>query len=117
MQKSNLIYTFCFFILLLIGFNSISLLSANQYNIIPYPQKLVPQFGTFVLNSNTRILCDSNEPEVLKIAKQFTTQIKLVTGFNLNINNPSAASTDNVIVFQKNSNPDNPEAIHNKRAA
>jgi len=54
-------------------------LVASEYNIIPYPQKLIPQSGMFTFNKKTVILCP-NKPEVLKLAQQFATQFALVTG-------------------------------------
>ena len=109
MQKSNLSYTIRFFIIFMLGFNSISLLSANEYNLVPYPQQLSPKSGIFIFNSATRILCDSKEPEIHKLAQQFANQLKLVSGLNLKINEFSGIDTSNTIIFQKISDY-NPEA-------
>ncbi|MEI6753106.1 MAG: beta-N-acetylhexosaminidase [Paludibacter sp.] len=101
MRKANLIYTIRFFIVLMLLINSISLLSANEYNIIPYPQQLTPLNGTFIFNSETRISCDLKEPDILKLAQQFTNQLKLVSGLNIKINEFSGFDTTNTIIFKK----------------
>ena len=109
MQKSDFNKTIRVFIILMLGFNSISLLSANKYAIVPYPQKLVPKSGTFVFNSRTRIFCDSKQPEILKLAQQFATQLNLVSGISLKISE-ATTDTSNTIIFRKTSLQDNQES-------
>lgn len=109
MHNSSLINTIRIFVILILGFNSISMLSANSYNIIPYPQKLVSKQGVFVFNSGTKIYCDSKQPEVLKLAQRLASQLNLVCGINLNISNYSTDST-NAIIFKNANTQGNREA-------
>ncbi|MEI6555295.1 MAG: family 20 glycosylhydrolase [Paludibacter sp.] len=109
MQKSGFFKTVQLFIILMLSFYSISLLSANKYAIVPYPQKLVPKSGTFVFNSRTRIFCDSKQPEILKLAQQFATQLNLVSGISLKISE-ATTDTSNTIIFRKTSLQNNQES-------
>ena len=83
--------------------------SENKYNIIPYPQELIPRSGEFIFNSETRILCDLKQPDILKLAKQFSAQFQMVSGKNLKVTEILNADTTNSIVFQKTTNFQNPE--------
>ena len=95
-------------IYLLLGYFSFCTLSATEYNIIPYPKQLIPKLGSFTFNKRTAVLCPTKEPEILKLAEQFTEQIKLVTGLKLEIRDNASADTVNSVLFQ--SIPfDNPE--------
>jgi len=85
MQKSISNIQFRFFLFLTLVLISRSIYSSNQYNIVPYPQQLVPQSGQFVFNANTRVMCQSNQAEIYKLAQQFAAQLKLVSGINLKI--------------------------------
>ena len=96
-----------FFLVGVIGFSH---LAASEYNIIPYPQKLIPQSGMFIFNKKTVILCP-NKPEVLKLAQQFASRFALVTGIKLDVLHNSKTGATNAIIFQLITSPDvNPEA-------
>ena len=110
MQKSISNIQFRFFLFLTSVLMSTSIYSSNQYNIVPYPQQLVPQSGQFVFNAGTRVICPANQPKILKLARQFAAQLKLVSGFSLKIGEFKEADTLNAIIFQKLSNQDNIEA-------
>ena len=92
-------------IFFLLATTSYSHLAANEYNIIPYPQKLIPRTGTFIFNKKTVILCP-NKPEVLKLAQQFATQFALVTGIKLDIQYNSKTDAKNAIIFQQTTSSD-----------
>ena len=112
MQKLNSFFQIKIFVFLILGLYSTSSISVNKYNIIPYPQQLVPQSGEFVFNAKTQILCDFKNPEITKLAQQFAAQIKLVSGFNLKVVELAGADTSNVVLFQELSNQNNIEAYH-----
>jgi len=81
--------------------------SANKYNIIPYPQQLIPQSGSFVFNANTRVICDLNQPEIRKLATQFSEHFQVVSALKLNVS-PFQADTTNTLIFE-NTKTENPE--------
>jgi len=109
MIKSSFLFFHRFiWVYLLVGCCSFYTLSATEYNIIPYPQQLIPKLGSFTINKRTVVLCSTTRPEIHKLAEQFTDQIKLVTGMKLVIRDIALADTTNSILFQ--SAPfDNPE--------
>ena len=87
-------------------------LSATEYNIIPYPQRLIPKAGSFTFNKKTVVLCSFQKSEILKLAKEFTDQFELVSGIKLAIRDIAQNDTTNVIIFQSASTSlsENPEA-------
>ena len=98
-----------FGIYLLLGYCSLCSLSATEYNIIPYPQKLIPKLGSFTFNKSTVVFCSSQQPEIQKLAEQFCDQIKLVSGLKLEIRDIVMADTANSVIFQSSSTFDNVE--------
>lgn len=90
-------FSICF----LLGCFVSSLFAANQYNLIPLPQELVAQSGSFKFNRKTRILCPTNQPELLKLARQFSEQFALVSGISMPIMDMENANPVNAIVFQQ----------------
>ena len=75
-------------------------MKATDYNIIPYPQQLIPLSGAFTFNSRTVVVCDTRQPEVLKLAQQFAHQMKIVTGMKLLVKNNENADSTNAVIFQ-----------------
>jgi len=98
-----------FVVYLFFGICSVYFVSAAEYNIIPYPQQLIPKSGSFTFNNQTKVVCTSHQPDVIKLAGQFRDQIKLVTGFNLEIREKGTIDTLNSVIFQS-SKTDNPES-------
>lgn len=88
-----------FGIYLLLGFCSFCSLPAAEYNIIPYPQQLIPKLGSFTINKHTLLICSSQQPEILKLAQQFSDQIKLVSGIKLVFQNNRQTDVVNSIIF------------------
>ena len=110
MQKYISLFRIRFFIIIMLGTRSISSFSANQYNLVPYPQQLVEKSGSFIFKSDTKILCDFKQAEILKLAQQFAAQLKLVSGINLKITDFAKADTTNAILFDKINNQPYSEA-------
>ena len=110
MQNQTSFFQHRIYILLLLVFISISSFSVNKYNIIPYPQQLIPQTGEFVFNPKIRILCNLKQTETLKLAQQFAAQLKLVSGLNLKIAESTGADTTNAVLFQDIANQPNAES-------
>jgi len=101
MIKSSFLFLHRFiWVYLLLGCCSFSTLSATEYSIIPYPQQLIPKLGSFSINKRTVVMCSPTRPEILKLAEQFTDQVKLVTGMRLDIRDISMGDTANSILFQ-----------------
>jgi len=90
-----------FWLFLLLGTCSVS---AADYNIIPYPQQLIAKSGTFTFNNQTKVVCTSRQPEVLRLAGQFRDQIKLISGFNLEVRKKATRDTANSVIFQSSPN-------------
>jgi hexosaminidase len=74
---------------------SLSPVSAAMYNIIPYPQHLIPQSGKFTFNKRTVILCSDKNAAIQKLARQFSDQMALVSGLKLAVKDLTAADTTN----------------------
>lgn len=95
MQNYSPIYCVLLFLL------SCTSLSSNDYNLIPYPQNLIPHTGSFEFNKRTVIQCSLNQPEALKFAQQFSKQFELVTGLRLIVKIENSNIISNSIVFQQ----------------
>jgi hexosaminidase len=89
---------------------SIGSVSAVEYNIIPYPQKLTPQTGQFSFNKSTVLVCLDENEEIKKLAQQFAQQLELVSGLKLSITNAIGDSTNAVIFQLNNLQSSNPES-------
>ena len=87
-------------IIFLFGCCSLTTVSAGMYNIIPYPQHLIPQSGKFTFNKRTVIICAGQNAEVLKLARQFSDQMALVSGLKLPVKEMQQADTVNAVIFQ-----------------
>jgi len=97
-------------ICMLVGCSSFSLLSAGEYNIIPYPRTLIPRSGSFTFNKRTTVYCPFNKPEVLRLAQQFSAQFELVSGVKLSVVDIANTKADNAVIFQPEVNLENVEA-------
>lgn len=95
-------FTFCLIIIL-----SIFHVMAADFNIIPYPQHLIPQKGKFVFNKKTNIIYDSENSEMKRLAEQFSNQIELVSGIQLSrVKDPTSASNNIVLKLVPNKSED-----------
>ncbi|MFT3753761.1 MAG: family 20 glycosylhydrolase [Paludibacter sp.] len=73
-----------------------------MYNIIPTPQQLIPKPGKFTFNKRTVIFCSSPDVEIRKLARQFSDQMALVSGFKLAVQDNVPTDTTNAFIFQAN---------------
>jgi hexosaminidase len=70
----------------------------NKYNLVPQPNRMVPQKGRFVLNDKVKIVTPSGSPEVEAIANEFITRLLLTSGLTLKqIENASSSAIKFVI--------------------
>lgn len=69
------IFLFCF--------SSGSVMSTNIFNIIPYPNQLIPDSGYFNPDNRTLLVFPADNPEISKLALQFSAQIRTVSGIKL----------------------------------
>ena len=75
---------------------------ANEYNIIPKPNQLIPQEGRFTLSKQVKVVTTECSPEVVEIADNFIDQIALTSGITLDhILNESVANPP-FIIFRTN---------------
>jgi len=111
-RSSNVFLSGFIGIVFFFGCGTIQLFAANEYNIIPFPQEIISQSGTFSFNKKTVILCSFQQTEKLKIAQQFSDQFALVSGMKLQVLDISSGTdTTNSIIFQTKSVPgQSPEA-------
>lgn len=96
-------------IYMFLGFFFFNTLSAAEYNIIPYPQLLIPESGSFSFNKHTVIFCPSHNPQIYKLAEQFRNQIQLVSGLKLDIRDLTLTDTVNSVVFRSSTSVANQE--------
>jgi hexosaminidase len=83
------------------------------YSIVPYPEKIEPKSGEFILNPLTVIYCSSFNTELNAICKQFRDQFARSSGIFLEIRKEKldTALVNNAIVFSlKNIADSNEEA-------
>ena len=110
MAKSSSFFLSRFFkFYLIFGCFTFLNLSATEYNIVPYPQQLIPESGSFTFNKRTVVECKSTQPEVIKIVQQFTDQFNLVSGLNLVSSDIASHDTVNSVIFQFSVSIVNPE--------
>lgn len=83
----------------LICYFSILPLMASDYNIIPYPEQLIPQKGKFVFNNRTMIVCDLKQQDIKKLAQQFSDQFELVSGLKLTVKDIGNADITNAVIL------------------
>ena len=57
--------------------------AANEYNIVPKPNQILPQEGRFELNSKVCLVVPSDAPEVKSIADSLAGQLKQTAGISL----------------------------------
>jgi len=110
MEKTSKVFFQRFFgICLLFVFFSQNSVTAIEYNIIPYPKQLIPESGSFIIKNMTTVKCSVKQPEIYKLAVQFTDQFKVVSGLKLDILDISSTDTVNSIVFELTSEIADPE--------
>ena len=95
-NQNNYMKKFQLYALLMIL--AISSFGQNAYNIIPLPQKLVPQKGNFIFKKGTAITIENSSFE--PIASLLAENIKTASGNTSSIKTAKAASTG--IVFSTN---------------
>ncbi|MDR6564767.1 MULTISPECIES: beta-N-acetylhexosaminidase [unclassified Arcicella] len=78
---------------------SLTTFAQNQYNIIPVPQKLIPQTGEFVVGKNTSIVSTS---EFKDVANFLNEQLNLVAGSNKKVVIKENGLASSAIQFVKN---------------
>ena len=77
---------------------------ANEYNVIPRPNQLIPQEGRFTLNNQVKVITTGCNPEVVEIADSFINQITLTSGITLEHVQNENSSNPPFIIFQNNEN-------------
>ncbi len=89
---------------------SISRVMATNFNIIPYPQHLIPQKGKFAFKKQTNIIYDAENPELKKLVEQFSNQIELVSSFKLKKADRESAISNNIVFKLSTDKSENTEA-------
>ena len=76
-----------------------------KISIIPKPFELKQNSDYFLINTETKILLNQNQPELIKIGEYLAEKINIPTGFNLKVEPGSTASdSPNSILLQLNEN-------------
>lgn len=75
---------------------SVSSFSQNTYNIVPVPEKLVPQTGAFKLTKDTKVVFKADDSETQRIARLFVDQINTASGLKVLVK-PGSTGSSNVI--------------------
>lgn len=88
------------FLIVVCFFSGVFMIQAAKYQIIPIPQKLIPENGSFRFNSKTVVLCDVNRPEEVRLAHQFAAQIQLVSGLNIPVLNTQQNLNVRAVIFK-----------------
>lgn len=76
-----------------------SVMNAAKYDIIPVPQTLIPQNGTFTFNRNTVVRYDLSNPATEKLARELAAQVGLVSGIQPEVKAFSGTDSVNSIVL------------------
>jgi hexosaminidase len=70
--------------------------STNQYNLIPYPNTLIPKTGYFSINSKTQIACNTSDTTIMKLVRLFIDNYEAVSGNILKITDVKRVDTNKV---------------------
>lgn len=62
---------------------NVSVFGQNIYSIIPQPDSLIAQSGTFTISNETRIILQTNDAQTAAVAKLLSSQITQTTGMKL----------------------------------
>ena len=62
---------------------NMSVFGQNVYNIIPQPDSLIAQSGTFTISNETRIILQTNDAQTAAVARLLSSQITQTTGMKL----------------------------------
>jgi len=114
-KSHSILSSSCIIFLLFLCCISTNSLFAIDYNLIPYPQNLTAQSGTYKFNKHTVILCSFQQPEVLKLAQQFADQFELVSGNKMAIREIVDADTTHAIIFRSVALPAESQEAYNLR--
>lgn len=57
----------------------------NEYNIVPYPNHIVPQSGRFKLSKKVKVVVPTDQPEIKAIADSFITRVKQTSGLSMRL--------------------------------
>lgn len=75
----------------------------ERLSIIPQPLSLKEIAGNFIIGKKTKIYVDSNNNSLKKIGEMLSAQLKLETGYDINVTENSGSSIKNAIILtQKN---------------
>lgn len=76
----------------------------NSYPIVPYPNEITPQSGTFSLSAGTKIILPQNaDKELRRVAEQFAKQFSKASGISLPIEQAATeADYKHAVIFRLN---------------
>ena len=83
-----------------------------RFPLIPIPEKMIPEEGSFGLTKDTRVLVQSEDPEWMFIAEYFCELINPATGFGLKPEIGDSGAPPNSILFLADKTVDGKEAYH-----
>ena len=75
--------------------------AANEYNIVPKPNQILPQEGRFELNNKVCLVVPSDAPEVKSIADSLAGQLKLTAGISLKEAESADGKRRSLLLYRK----------------
>lgn len=75
--------------------------AANEYNIVPKPNQILPQEGRFELNNKVCLVVLSDAPEVKSIADSLAEQLKLTAGISLKEAESADGKRRSLLLYRK----------------
>ncbi len=76
---------------------------ANEYNIVPLPNQMVPQEGRFQLSKTVKVIAAECTPEVIAVADSFISQIALTSGIKMQLLTQNDNAYSPAIIFHPES--------------
>ncbi len=78
------------------------IIAQNSYHIIPQPQELIAQKGTFTFKPTTKVLVESKDESINNVAALLIAQLKATAGFQLK-SAIASGQPNNSVVFKQDS--------------
>lgn len=88
-----------------------STLSTADYEVVPLPHKILKERGIqFILDQDVTIVCENDNPKLLKDAQMLSGYINQLTGLEIKIDRTAIATASKQIVLSTSLNAVSPEA-------
>ena len=78
------------------GCGQIAKETVNEYNVVPLPNRMIPQAGLFRLTNGVPVITADCSPEVQAIADSMITRIRAISGIKLKNGAQAASGTPSI---------------------